>query len=169
MARVDLDLHFQRIELLEAHMSEFIPATDLKAAEFRADLAGLLVVATVATYENCVKDVLVSSAHRHHAAFGSFAANNFAKLNSRIALSDLNIYAKNFDPAIHSKFKELLNKRQKLIDSRIGKNISKAYEQMLDWRHAFAHAGIRNTTIEEAMVTHNLAKRVLYVFDQAFT
>lgn len=55
-----------------------------------------------------------------------------------------------------------------LLD-RKGVNIETSYEQILDWRHDFAHARGRNTTIEEAVKTHTSGKRVLYLFDDAFT
>jgi hypothetical protein len=168
MSRADLDLHLNRIEQLVAEMRQFVPIDLVGAAQFRADLAGLLVVSMAASYESCVKETLVTYATNHHAAFGNFATNNFAKLNSRISLSDLYGYAKTFDSSVHDRFGQLLDRRKKLIDRRLGKSIVESYSQVLNWRNAFAHAGIRNTTIEEAIVTHRLAKRVLYTFDQAF-
>ncbi|MET4483134.1 HEPN domain-containing protein [Bradyrhizobium sp. F1.13.3] len=168
MPRADLDLHFDRLERLVGEVRQFVPTDQVETAEFRADLAGLLVVSIAASYESCVKETLVTYASGHHSAFGNFATNNFAKLNSRIAVSDLYSYARTFDSGVHDKFGKLLTRRKKAIDKRLGKNILDSYEQILSWRHAFAHAGIRNTTIEEAMATHRFAKRVLYVFDQAF-
>jgi hypothetical protein len=168
MPRADLDLHFDRIEQLVVEMQQFVPSNKIETAQFRADLAGLLVVSMAASYESCVKETLVTYATSHHVAFGNFATNNYAKLNSRISLSDLHGYAKTFDSGVHDRFGKLLDRRKKVIDNRLGKSVVASYGQILSWRHAFAHAGIRNTTIEEAMATHRLAKRVLYVFDQAF-
>ncbi|MGD9658966.1 MAG: HEPN domain-containing protein, partial [Methylocystis sp.] len=81
----------------------------------------------------------------------------------------LNRYTKLFDIGINKKFKFNLSRRKASIDKRIGRNIESSYEQILSWRHDFAHAGLRNTTIEEALITHRLAKRVLYAFDEAFS
>jgi len=83
-------------------------------------------------------------------------------------MRDLNIYASTFDNSIHQKFKQSIGLRKERIMKKIGKDFTKAYEQILSWRHDFAHAGIRNTTVEEALKTHRLAKRVLYSFDEAF-
>lgn len=168
MPRADLDIHFDRIEKLVIEMEQFVPPAAKGVAGFRADLAGLLVVTIAASYESCVKETLVSYAGRHHVAFANFATNNYKKLNSRIAINDLHGYTGTFDDNVSTRFKALLNDRRKRIDARIGKNIESAYKQMLSWRHDFAHAGIRNTTIEEAVATHRLAKRVLYAFDDAF-
>jgi hypothetical protein len=62
---------------------------DPRTVQFRADLAGLLVVSMAASYEACVKETLMNFAANHHAKFGNFAQNHFARLNSRIALADL--------------------------------------------------------------------------------
>lgn len=168
MPRADLDFHFDRIEKLVVEMEQFVPTAAKGVAGFRADLAGLLVMTTVASYESCVKETLISYAGRHHIAFANFATNNFKKLNSKISIGDLHRYTSDFDDQVSVQFKAILKKRKDGIDGRIGKNIETAYGQMLSWRHAFAHAGTRNTTIEEAVATHRLAKRVLYSFDDAF-
>jgi hypothetical protein len=168
MPRADLDLHFNRIEQLVAEMRQFVPSEIVEAAQFRADLAGLLVVSMAASYESCVKETLVTFATNQHIVFGNFTSNNYKKLNSRISIGDLHQYATTFDDGVGNRFKSLLDKRKRRIDARIGKNIESSYKQILSWRHDFAHAGIRNTTIEEAVITHRLAKRVLYTFDEAF-
>jgi hypothetical protein len=167
MARSDVGLPLQRVDKLVVEINKFVPTT-VGATELRADLAGLLVVAIAASYEACVKETLINHASKHHAAFGRFAGNNYEKLNSRINMRDLYQYTDLFDPRINARFKLLLTKRAKKIDERIGKNIIKSYETILNWRHDFAHAWKRNTTIEEAIVTHNLAKRVIFSFNDAF-
>lgn len=168
MPRADLDVHFDRIEKLVAEMEQYVPPDTKGIAGFRADLAGLLVVTISASYESCVKETLVSYAGRHHIAFANFATNNYRKLNSRISIGDLHGYTGTFDENVSIRFRTLLSDRRRRIDGRIGKNIEKSYQQILNWRHDFAHTGARNTTIEEAVSTHRLAKRVLYAFDDAF-
>ncbi|MCX5497733.1 HEPN domain-containing protein [Kaistia dalseonensis] len=168
MPRADLDRHFNRIEQLVSEIRQHVPVDRIDAGQLRADLAGLLVVSIAASYETCVKETLFNYANKHHAAFGNFTFNNFKKLNSRISIPDLYKYTETFDSDVNIRFKSLISKRRKNIDKKIGKNIESNYTQILNWRHAFAHAWARNTTIEEAIVTHRLAKRVLYSFDEAF-
>lgn len=168
MPRIDLDSHFSRIDNLAREINELVPNGGYKQVQFRADLAGLLVVAMAATYETCVKDVLYDFANRHHIVFGAFTQRNYEKLNSRIRLDDLKKYCRLFDDSISQRFKTLLADRKNKILGRSGTNIETSYDQILTWRHDFAHAGIRNTTIEEAIKTHRAAKRVLYTFDAAF-
>lgn len=168
MSRADLDAHFAKIEELIVEIDDLVPSSSYRSVQFRADLAGLLVVAMAATYESCVKDVLYAYASRQHVAFGDYAQRSYEKLNSRIAVRDLKKYCEIFDPAICNRFRSRLAERKSLILARAGKNIETSYEQVLSWRHDFAHARIRNTTIEEAAATHRVGKRILYIFDDAF-
>jgi len=168
MARADLDRNFSRIDDLIAEINGLVPSSSYRAVQFRADLAGLLVVAMAATYETCVKEILFEYANRKHIDFGGFALRNYEKLNSKISIKDLRRYCELFDPTICKRFKERVTDKKKRILGRVGKNIELSYEQILAWRHEFAHAGIRQTTIEEAAATHRIAKRILYLFDDAF-
>jgi RiboL-PSP-HEPN len=168
MPKRDLSDHTNRVKRLAREMNEFVPTGRIQTSEFRADLAGLYVVAVAAAYESCVKEIIINYANRHHKVFGQYALANYEKLNSRINMNDLHRYAKVFDPSIGKNFKEILNKKKYDINYKIGKDIEKAYIQILSWRHDFAHAGKRNTTLEEAVYTHNLGLRVIYCFDKAF-
>ncbi|WP_224543260.1 HEPN domain-containing protein [Mesorhizobium sp. CA16] len=169
MSRSDLDVHFSKIDDLISEINGLVPVDSAyRTVRFRADLAGLLVVAMAATYETCVKEILYEFANRHHTAFGGYARRSYNKINSRVAVKDLKKYCDIFDPDIRTRFNSRLSLKKQAILARTGKNIEASYEQILDWRHEFAHAGNRNTTIEEATKTHRLAKRVMYVFDDAF-
>ncbi|NBC37756.1 hypothetical protein GTZ99_14465 [Novosphingobium sp. FSY-8] len=170
MARADLDAHFAKIDELTEEIERIVPTDGYQNVQFRSDLAGLLVVAIAATYESCVKDVLYERALRHHVAFGAFAERNFEKLNSRIQIKDLKKYCQLFGSgALQNEFRDRLKERKEKLLQRSGKNIENCYEQVLEWRHAFAHAMVRNHTIEEAVNTHRCAKRVLYVFDEVIS
>jgi len=168
MARRDVAEILSRGDALAIEMEQFVPQ-EPRTTQFRADLAGLLVVSIAASYEACVKEVLMSFAGRHHAQFENFTRNQYARLNSRISIPDLYNYTKTFDNGVHVRFGQLMTDRKAAIQGRTGKDIAAAYKQLLSWRHDFAHANVRNTTIEEALVTHRLAKRVLYIFDEAFS
>lgn len=168
MSRADLDAHFRRIDNLVEHMDRMVPEGGKGTADFRGDLAGLLVVAIVASYETCVKEVMINFASRKHSQFEVFVANEYSKLSSRVAVSDLHRYAQLFGHEVGGRFKSRLNQRSDSIGQRTGVDIKQSYSQLLNWRHDFAHAGKRNTTIDEAMQFHCYGKRVLYAFDEAF-
>lgn len=167
MARSEIVAILRRADALAMEIENFVP-TNGRSVQFRADLAGLLVVSMAASYETCVKETLVNYSARHHSQFAYFTQSHFGKLNSKISIGDLYKYASTFNPTVHFKFGHLMKTRQKQILQRVGNDCHNSYNQILSWRHAFAHSGARNTTIEEALKTHLLAKRVLYAFDDAF-
>lgn len=167
MARREIDEILHRVELLALEIETFVPL-DNRNVQFRANLAGLLVVAMAAAYETCVKETLVSYASRHHSKFAIFAQNQFSKLSSKIRINHLYGYASVCDTGVHQKFGQILVARKQKLKTKIGQDFTKSYDQILEWRHNFAHEGIKNTTVEEALATHTLAKRVLYAFDMAF-
>ena len=167
MAKSDLRKILDNVATLGMNIDSFVPLT-ISSIEFRADLAGLLVVAMAAAYETCVKETLVGFATRHHVKFGHYAENQYAKLNSRIRLSDLYTYCRTYDQGIHERFGKIVKSRKRRFSELVGRDFSNDYNQILNWRHDFAHERRRNTTVEEALVTHRCAKLMLYSFDDAF-
>ncbi|WP_281171947.1 HEPN domain-containing protein [Leisingera daeponensis] len=164
----DLYDHFSRIDKLVFEMDQFVPAENRGVTEFRADLAGMLVVTIAAMYETCVKSTMVSYAARHGREFEGFTERNFSKLSSKIGHNDLRRYARTFDHRICEKFDTILDRRRKLTVKLAGKNPIKQLDQILSWRHDFAHAGLRQTTIGEAIATHRLASVVILSYHNAF-
>ena len=158
----------RRVDDLASEMEKFVPINMKGTDGFRADLAGLLVVTISACYENCVKTTLVEYAAKRHVDFAEFTERNFSRLSSRVKVNDLHGYAKLFGGNAEERFREILRSKRKQISDRTGINIEKRYQQILDWRHDYAHGGIKNTTISEALEFHRFGIRVLYCFNEAF-
>ncbi|WP_299793343.1 HEPN domain-containing protein [uncultured Marivita sp.] len=158
-----------RVDKLVEEMDQFVPAGSRGVVEFRADLAGMLVVTIAAMYETCVKTTMISYAARFGREFEGFTERNYKKLSSKISHRDLRRYASTFDTALCDRFDEVLDRRRKMAVKLSGKNPIKQLDQILDWRHDFAHAGLRQTTISEAMNTHRLASIVILSFHKSFT
>jgi len=149
-------------------MERFVPIGTTGADIFRADLAGLLVVTIAACYEDCVKATLVEHAAKRHVDFEEFTVRNFSRLSSRVKVNNLHGYAKLFGSTVENSFKDKLRIRKQKISDRLGINIENRYEQILSWRNDYAHGGIRNTTINEALEFNLYGIRVLYCFNEAF-
>lgn len=164
-----IDENFSRIDLLASRIDSFAPIVDLSAISFRADLAGLLTVFIAAHYENCVKETMISYAAGHSKEFEGFVERQFEKLNSKICVNDLHRYAKILNPKLADQFSLTLKRRRKLISALCGRNVEKQLQQLLNWRHEFAHAGNHVTTVEEALLTHRLARVPIVTFEQVFS
>lgn len=157
-----------RVDDLASEMNKFVPIGGKGTTGFRADLAGLLVVTIAACYEDCVKATMVEHAAKRHADFEDFTERNYSRLSSRVRVNDLYRYANLFGPTTSKRFKTTLKSKKSKISNRTGFCIEKRYEQILDWRHDYAHGGIKHTTIDEALEFHLFGKRVLYCFNEAF-
>jgi len=169
MWKGELSSHFDKIDELISEINSMVPPDSaFSSVKFRSDLAGLLVVTIAATYETCVKETLCQYAQSHNRNFGEFAERNFQKLNSRISLDDLYKYCETFDPKIKDYFKENINKKVRLVENEAGLNITSCYKRILTWRHDFAHAWGRTTTLEEAARTHRAGRIVLILFNKSF-
>ncbi len=168
MNRPDLRKCLERINALAKEMQSHVPASLKGAEDFRADLAGLLTVIIVASYESCVKETLIGFSLRQNQAFSEYVERRYDKLNSKIAINELSKYCADFNPAAKKLFNDHRNKRKNRINNLLGQDIEKKYQQILEWRHSFAHKGLRNTTIEEVMAFHRYAKHVLFAFYDSF-
>lgn len=91
---LELSEEFSSIKKLFREINEIAPAGTPAMDSIRADLAGLLVVTLAATYENCVKTVLINYADNKNANFSYFVERQFEKLNSRITVRDLQGYTR---------------------------------------------------------------------------
>ena len=168
MPHEDMFVHFQRIDSLAKEIEKHVPLSKIGTAEIRADMAGLLVVAIVAMYETCVKETMIAYAGQKSLHLQGFVERTYDKLSSKIETGDLRKYAKTFEPELNEHFGEILRRRKQMADKLTGKNVETQLTTILKWRHQYAHAGIRLTTIEDPIKTHRLAKVVILSFHDAF-
>ncbi|MBK7361849.1 MAG: hypothetical protein IPJ01_05990 [Micavibrio sp.] len=168
MGRPELAPHLERISSLAREMQTHVPITSMGTSDFRADLAGLLVVTIVASYESCVKETLINFSSKQNIKFSEYVGRRYDKLNSKIAVNDLCRYCNDFQPPSRAKFNAYRKRRKEKISSLLGQDIEKKYEQILDWRHDFAHKALRNTTIEEAIEFHRYSKHIIFAFYDSF-
>lgn len=156
------------IDQLVEHANRFAPEGKRGVADFRAELGGVVTVLVASCYENIVKQVLIDYSSRHHIEFGRFTESSFARLNSRIQLRDLHKLCKHGGPSISESFRRRLNDRKVRYRSMSKTEMEKSYERILAWRHDYAHAGIKNTSLVEAVKTHREGFPVLLSFSEAF-
>ena len=166
--RPELQVHLLRVDRLYKEIMASVP-NEVQFFEFRADLAGLLVVSMASSYESCVKETLYCYGDHHSPAFGMYTRNLYAKLNSRIDVKDLFKYAKLCGPSVSRTFRSEFRKEKDRILRFTGHDIETVYGQVLDWRNDYAHAGLNNTTVEEAFAHHRFAKHVVDVFDKSLS
>lgn len=177
MSMRDISKLISEMNGMISEIDNYVPKGAPKNDHFRAELSGLLIVSLAATYENCVKEIIIEHAEKYHPAFGQYAEKQYDKLNSRVSLSDLNGYANKLGHDLNRKFNHELFKAEKRINPNppITDNgpkyhkfmIVKSYHRLLDCRHAFAHSRQKTTTIEEATEMNRIGRFVLLCFARA--
>jgi len=157
----------KELEYIDALVNDFeriAPSNHLNNIAIRSELAGLLLVAICATYENMVKQIMIEYADSVHSNFSYYIENNYKKLNSKIQKNDLCNYLKLFSRSKENAFTKEMLRYQKLMN---GKHPNEKYAQLLEWRHAYAHSKVPMTTIEEAYRHHRVGKLVIFAFNKA--
>lgn len=171
MERADIDERFAEIDELIGRMSRmnrFVLAREPEAAEFRADMARLLVIAIVSAYEASVRAILVDYAKRSHKVFGYYIEADCKKINARIKIDELKGWTKKFDRKIKNRFRTELKRIHRRYETKAHKDFCEAYNELVRLRHEFAHVTTSTTSIEETVQRHRVAKQVVYIFYRAF-
>jgi hypothetical protein len=169
LTRASIDQIFQNVDILIHDLDKFVrTGANTEVQKFRYNLAGLLVVTMVASFENSVKHVIINYAHSRNKDFGSFSERHFGKINGKVRIDDLKKYCLLFGEDRKDNFVRILESRRKKIRERARLDINASYDQIIDRRHSFAHTWAVSLTIEEAICQYRAAKRVIYAFGEAF-
>ncbi|HCM9092553.1 TPA: hypothetical protein N5K73_003510 [Enterobacter kobei] len=153
---------FEKIDILYRELNNLAPETDIKRSKIRNEFSGLMVVSLAATYENCVKTILINYADFYHDKFSHQVERKYSYLNSRIKFETLKEYLSHFDGDI-TYFESKIQK----ATVKLRNEINKTYDQILTWRHSYAHTHNNVTSLNDAYKAHRYAKYVLYSFEDA--
>ena len=167
------------IDKLNNEINTIIPIESKRSDidSFRSELAGLLSVAICATYENCIKEILIYHASLY-SKFESFIKDTYEKLNSKILFDDLIKYASMFDKQLPNDFKKIIEDKyhgigteRKESDLSAGRIVNEQwkYKTLLETRHKFAHTYQKTETLEAVYRYHTNAKNVILAFAEALS
>lgn len=162
MKKSSLDDYFRKIDNLFLELNELAPEIDIKKRNIRNEFSGLMVVSLAANYENCVKTILINYADFFHNKFSHQVERKYSYLNSRIKTDSLREYLNHFDGDV-----AFFQKKIKTYSIKLRNEIDKTYDQILTWRHSYAHANNSITSLDDAYKAHRYAKYVLYAFEDA--
>ncbi len=142
------------------------PASD----SYRADLAGFLSVAYAAAFEECIKEIIKQFAKRQHILLHRVIEQKFDRINGRIKIDVIkDDYLKQFG----EEYKKRFEAKIKLLEDHslvsLGQSALSSYANIINWRHAFAHALERQTTIDEVQKAYPLAKKILHALDESLS
>jgi len=162
--------HLKRAEDLTENVLKLAPAPGPETDAFRADLAGLLAIAYVAAFENCVKSIFVAFSSATHPVLASVTEHHFDRLASKIHYDFIGSeYTAQFGNAYKAEYIKCLNDSEQDSMQKYQVSIKRSYSNILTWRHKFAHEGLMLTTLEEVTAAYPNAKRVIEALDCAMS
>lgn len=154
--------HFKLVDDVLPHLEVTVASANDPFIQSR--YVGLFAVSSAAVFELAVKQILYEFAAAKHDAFGFYCAESLKKLNGRIRLDSLcNEHVRRFGGTYSERLRSELSAAETRELSANRYSIKAAYEQIITWRHAFAHEGKipEQATFVEAKKGYEAGKIVL--------
>lgn len=155
--------NFRLADELIVHLNPVVsPITDQFIA---SRYVGFVSVAAATVYELAIKEIFCSFGQQKHKVLGTFTAKYFDRINGRIKYKALHEeyvalfgekYVRRFKNSVVAKDKEILRQR--------GRSILTSYQNIITWRHQFAHEGQVPTyaTYAEAVEAYEIGKEMIH-------
>lgn len=168
--RTHYEVHLNWAEALTREVLRNAPSPSPVTDTYRADLAGLLSTAYIAAFECCIKEIFINFAASKHKIAGNMAGYHFEQINSKIHWQVIgDKYAGQFGVNYRKKYYELIADEETVVFKNEKVSLKKTYENLLTWRHAFAHEGKKLATLEEVSKAFPVAKRIIFKVDEAMS
>lgn len=154
--------HFRLADDMIAHLDTVIQSINDPFIASR--YVGFISVSAVTVYELAIKDIFCEFSTKKHKVFGNFTQNYFDRLNGRIKTNELtDNHLKRFGEKYIKRFKALIKKADEKSVRNDRTSILSCYNNVIQWRHDFAHKGIvpSNATYEEATKSYKIGKKVI--------
>lgn len=154
--------HFTAADKVAAHLVAVHSAAS--DSDLTRSCIGFLTIAAATAYELAIKEILVNFCERKHKVFGTFSRSQFDRLNGRIKLSDLRgLYISAFGEKYLKRFNAKLTDADNASVVSHGTTVTTCYQNILVWRHSFAHTGVvpATMTFNEALSAYKLGATVV--------
>jgi hypothetical protein len=154
--------HFKIADDLVAHFDSVVGA--ILDPFLASRYTGFVAVAAVTVYELAAKEILCSFGEKKHAVLGNFTRAYFDQINGRIKYRILHErYVASFGNKYVLRFKREIARCEKETLLIKKKSILTSYDNIITWRHQFAHEGQvpTNATYKEAVDAYQTGKVVI--------
>lgn len=140
-------------------------ATQIENQLIAQQFVGFLSVAAVTVYELAIKEIFVAFAKKKHFIFGIYVENKLKRINGQIRYENLHKLAGDFGEDYASTFKDNVTVAEKDSLRNKGRSILSAYNNIIVWRHVFAHKGEinRSATLQEAGIAYQDGKEIIFL------
>ena len=167
MPQNKFEKHLTKVEGLATKMLSHAGQGSFSDQEFSADVAGFLSIAYAAAFEECIKDIFIEFARNEHKVLHSVISISFDRIDSKIRINDhiKDKYLKQLGSDYRDRFSSQLEAEEKKYNKDKKASIKTSYENIINWRHEFAHKLESNTTISEVQSAYDAAKKVIMILN----
>lgn len=132
--------------------------------------AGFVCVYAVSMYELAIKEIFVRFCKNKHSLFGNFFESKFEKINSRITIRNIKEdFLKHIGANYVQKFEDIIDFEEKQTMQRDRASMKEAYQNLITWRHLFAHTGSIPimSTFGDVRTAYEIGKNVVHCLNIA--
>ncbi len=126
---------------------------------------GFVSVAAVTVFELAIKDIFCSFGDAKHRVLGSFTRSYFDRINGRIRYDLIHKdYVRRFGDKYAVRFRKNMTRKENAYLKVNRKSILTAYNNLLEWRNAFAHEGLVPTyaTYPDVVEAYRTGKELIH-------
>jgi len=138
---------------------------EIEDAFIASRYVGFVAVSAVTVYEQAIKDIFIAFSSKKHHIFGEFATSYFVRINGRISSRDIvREYLPRFGEKYVKRFQRKRDQKEKENLRSRGRSILHSYNNVITWRHQFAHEGVvpNTVTFSEVKDAYDSGKHVIH-------
>ena len=160
--------HFKLADDLISHLNSIMGCVTDPFISSR--YVGFVAVVSTTVFELAIKDIFIEFSDKKHKVLGTFTRKYFERLNGRIKYKELKeTHMVRYGSKYVNKYAKLIQDADKRYVKAHGIGILSSYNNIIEWRHQFAHEGKIPTTAtyDEVIRAFEAGKEVIHCLDKA--
>ena len=146
--------HFTLADDVISHLDSIM--SSISDPFIQSRYVGFVAVTATTVYELAIKDIFCEFGEKKHKVLGSFIRSYFDRINGKIKIDSIrNEYVKRFGDKYVEKFKEKLDRSEQHWLRTKKVSIKSSYNNIIEWRNEFAHAGKIPSTVTYNEITQS--------------
>lgn len=154
--------HFSHADDVIKHLNFILPT--INDPLLKAKYIGFVSIAAVTVYELAIKSIFLEFSKNENKVLNCFTEKYFKRINGRIKINVIHDdYLTKFGDNYLVSFKQEVEKTRINFLKTHKRDFLAAYQNLIEWRHQFAHQGAINTTatFEEVTQAYEDGKSVI--------
>lgn len=154
--------HFRLADDLISHLDSVIGTVSDPFISSR--YVGFVAIAATTVYELAIKEIFFEFGEKKHKVLGIFTRSYFRRINGRIKTKHIQ---HEYIPRFGEKYVKKFMKKKDIVENKYlreqGLSVLASYNNIIEWRNEFAHAGRIPSTVtyREVVKSYEVGKEVV--------